>query len=241
MINLFKKIHRQTKQGPLPCFVEETLGDIRFHRSLRHPLMSHEEIAFPLLAYNLHAKQPTQAGTFGSFKYGHTHEPNLLKNTSVEGIAYGQGVDRWRSNGFDRAMLFSSFDDKENIDSYLLEILAGFERSFLIFYEVSKSPIESGFIRRCKLVRHDMACKMWDLSKDNEIEMAQTVHASNFLRALWHEEDGRWTDCYGDTKNSYAFASRYGDYCEDATWECAVWEEEPGIVRGWTRPVYYPK
>ena len=196
-------------------------------------LMGHEELILPMLVTT-----PNSGPAMGKFKHylkEGEFELNDLSNTAIMGVMSGYD-DRAR---FDASSLFvGRYYENEWLEVPEIDnALSVCDKEYAFFYEESSAPLQDAFICRCRFIARDSL--RLPLEQDHILaETTQNTTAECALAAFLQQSmilpyrylHGDYTSCgpyYGDTDQ---FACEY-----------AIWLEQTGIVRAWTRITYVPK
>lgn len=204
--------------------------------------MGHEELALPMLARDCgaYAQRPGQG------RLRHALNPDFkfdnLAGTAVAGYMAGmRDNDVWMLISEESVWLdgFGCFHEVPEIR----KAIDALGCAFAFFHEASSSPLQDGYIRRCRLISRDRLPDYYQ-GLDVAAETAQPSAAGELLSAFL-EGDRFWTEdkiieLYGRYCGSREFRGRYGDpeYFYVGT---AVWLEQDGVIRAWTRVTYAPK
>ncbi|NJD10208.1 MAG: hypothetical protein FIB01_07120 [Gemmatimonadetes bacterium] len=217
--------------------MQTTLGDVAVNRFPGPAYMGHEEVVIPmLLRRSTEPGDPERLCGFGHC-LSPAFRPNDLSNTAAAGCRSGmthQGVD------LDR-MFVCPFPDDWQQAAEIGPALDALGLEYAFFLEASAAPLEDGFVHRCRFIARE---RLRDFRPNVDLEAStrQSVPAravlSAFLRACHGEPDCQ--HLYGDYAHSREFKHRFGDD-EQLFSGCAIWLEQEGVIRAWTRVTYCPK
>jgi hypothetical protein len=201
--------------------------------------MGHEEIVLPMLVVGSSERERKEA--IGTFRHcGNDHfEPNDLANTAVVGYTSGHYPVK-----LDLRSLFVGTFPNANAWTRIPEItsaLVGLARQYAFFVEESGAPLQDAFVRRCRLVARK---RLLDFHPkvDIEAETAQDSPATDVLASFLRHSacETRFEKLYGGYYRSREYYRLYGD--DEQFWlGYAIWLEQEGVVRAWTRVTYVPK
>ena len=199
--------------------------------------MGHEEIVLPMLVLGSSEWGKNDAiGTFWHCINGQ-FMPNDLSSTAI--VGYTSGMDPAGVN-LETFYVGGPWDEWTRISEIAVAV-DGLGRRITFFSENSAAPLQDGFISRCRLIARN---RLQDFHPKAEVEkettqdtMAREVIEA-FLRTSCSELD--FEKIYGDYFHSQELWGLYGD---DEQFSCgyALWLEQEGVVRVWTRITYVPK
>ncbi len=209
----------------------------------RPSFMGHEELALPM---DLHSDAlPPGAecplGVLQPMLADHLR-PNDMSDTAVSGYMAGCGA-----KGVDLETIFIGEDPgRWTRAPAIVSQLHDLGLRYAFFMERSAAPLQDGYIHRCRFISRG---KLHDFfpGADLDAETAQEVAAPDVLAAflgrvgigiMCYEEGVE--KCYGDYYRSRERSERYGD-TEQYAIGYAIWLEQEGVIRAWTRVTYSPQ
>ncbi len=213
------------------------LDDVTVVANSAPAFMGHEEIVLPMLVSTIWVKSGADATSVFHHWMNDDFEPNDLANTAVAGFMSGLNGSR-----LDTQSIFAdTFLDAWRHIPMLNVALKGLGQRYAFFYEESHAPLQDAYIQRCRLIAHDKLPDFYPFM-DGKVATDQNVTASEalaaFLRHTRKEPD--LATLYGDHYESNRFRGLYGDD-EQFFLGYAIWLEEVGVIRAWTRVIYVPK
>ena len=214
-----------------------TLAGVSVNVCSSPAFMGHEEIILPIAV--LYSSENQENNAIGSFWtcMGREFHPNDLSNTAVVGLHAGT-----QNAKIDVTEIFvGGIHDKWTEVPEVLAALDSFDQRYAFFLEESSAPLQDAFIWRCRLVAQS---RLHDFhpNADIEAETTQTCSAYNLLTAFLSHcaREPHYQSIYGDYFTSNVFRRLYGDD-EQYRPGYAIWLEQQGVIRAWTRVAYIPK
>jgi len=232
-----------------------TLGRHEVNVCSAPAFMGHEEIVLPMLVRGRKGRR----GGLGEFShvglpYPHqddAFELNDLASTAIGGVMSGcdpHNLEKQRrfpdtdSGHRLRVTVERIFVDGSDVEwnsvPAIEEALEELGRSYAFFLETSADPFHDAYIARCRFIcRERLAQAYLDLDCCGETE--QTAAAKEVLAAFFFEHC-REPDCRALYGGCQLFDIYRGD-ADQFMAGSAIWLEQKGVVRAWTRIGYSPK
>lgn len=219
-----------------------SVGQLQVNLCSAPAFMGHEELCLPMLVYRstAHGIGPARLGGFWHCD-NDTFQPNDLSRTVIGGHTAGgqhQGPDARVTT--ERILVGLTDRDMNSVPEIGTELdKLGLEYAF--FVETSSDPLNDGFISRCRLISRQkfpsFHSRLDAVRETEQVAPARDVlhvFISDYISSRSHGE------LYGDYFGSRDFRHRFGDDDQFAV-GYAVWLEQAGVVRAWTRLIYIPK
>ena len=203
--------------------------------------MGHEEIVLPMLVLgSLGCDEPDNLGEIRHC-LNPTFQPNDLSNTAIAGFSAGYPPGDHRGGVNLERFFVGRWNHELKSVPEVSAALDGLGLAYAFWCETSVDPFHDGFVRRCRFVHQD---RLSDFHPGLDVrrETAQVAKAEDVLDAFLDEHSGipDYRLVYGDYYSSRDFRGRFGDD-EQFDGGYAVWLEQEGVVRAWTRITYVPK
>lgn len=199
--------------------------------------MGHEEVVLPMLV--LGSSESGKKEAIGTFWHGLSDgfSPNDLSNTAI--VGYAAGVYLLKLDV--KSIFVGKYRDEWTRIPEVAAALDALDREYAFFLEESSAPLQDAFFRRCRLVSRS---RLQDFHPDanTQAETMQTSTAAEVLTAfLGHSmREPCYERIYGDYCHSHECYRLYGDG-DQFSLGYAIWLEQEGVVRAWTRITYVPR
>ena len=199
--------------------------------------MGHEEVVLPMLVLGSSEWGKNDAlGTFWHCLSGE-FRPNDLSNTAI--VGYTSGVHPVKIDL--RSIFVGRHSDEWTRISEVAATLDALDREYAFFCEESSAPFQDAFVRRCRFIARS---RLQDFHPKANVqaETTQTSTATEVLAAFLRHSIGEphYERIYGDYCHSTECYRLYGDD-EQFSSGYAIWLEQEGVLRAWTRITYVPK
>mgnify|MGYP006971757221 CR=1 FL=1 len=199
--------------------------------------MGHEEVVLPMLV--LGSSEWGKNDAIGTFRHclNGKFRPNDLSNTAIVGYTSGVHPVMLDMN----SIFVGKYGDEWTRIPEVTAALDALNREYAFFSEESSAPFQDAFVRRCRLIARSML-RNFHPEANVEAEATQTSTAAEVLAAFFRHSIGgpHYERIYGDYCRSWECHRLYGDD-EQFSLGNAIWLEQKGVVRAWTRVTYVPK